>query len=143
MKQTISKDVKSVFDSFPTDAKEKLLKIRQLIFNAAAEDNAIGTVTETLKWGEPAYLTDETGSGSTIRLGYKDKTPDSVDIYFNCQTTLIKDIKQKYADELVCENNRLIRIPIAEALPTDTLSDCLTMALKYHYNKKARDSGLL
>ncbi len=143
MKQKFSKDVKNVFDTFPADAQKKLLQIRQLIFNAAANDSAIGTVTETLKWGEPAYLTEETGSGSTIRLGYKEKTPDSVDVYFNCQTTLIKDIKQLRPGELVCEDNRVIHISLAEPLPEDALIDCLTMALKYHYNKKARENGLL
>ncbi len=143
MTQKISKEVQSVFDAFPVDAQKKLMQIRQLIFDAAAQDDTIGEVTETLKWGEPAYLTEETGSGSTIRLGYKDKTPDSVDVYLNCQTTLIKDIKLLHSGELVCEDNRVIRIPLAEPLPEDALIDCLTMALKYHHNRKARESGLL
>jgi hypothetical protein len=29
----------------------------------------VGALHETLKWGQPAYLTPETRSGTTLRLG--------------------------------------------------------------------------
>ncbi len=143
MSRTIPKDVQQVFDSYPAGARKNLLKIRQLIFKCAAADDTIGELTETLKWGEPAYLTEETGSGSTIRLGFKDKEPDTVAMYFNCQTTIVKDIQQRHGETIKCVNNRALLLPLDQPLPQQAISDCIKISLKYHINKKARAAGLL
>ena len=143
MTQTIPNDVKDTFDSYPEAAGKRLMQVRQLIFKCASKDNAICELKETLKWGEPAYLTEQTGSGSTIRLGYKDNQPDTVAVYFNCQTTIVKDIQQRYPDQFKCENNRVLLLPIGKPLPKKELSECLEIALKYHINKKVRNAGLL
>lgn len=143
MRQKISKDVKSAFDSFPKDARTRLMEIRDLIFKCAASDDAIGELTETLKWGEPAYLTEQTGSGSTIRLGFKESQPESVGVYFNCQTTIINDIQQRYADKFTCKDNRVLLLPVKQPVPAEELSECMNIALKYHVNKKARKAGLM
>jgi hypothetical protein len=47
-----------------------LLALRRVIFATAAATPGVGVLTETLKWGEPAHVTAETASGSTIRLGW-------------------------------------------------------------------------
>lgn len=143
MNRKIPKEVQEVFDTYPVKAQKHLTKIRKLILDCAVADKAIGELTETLKWGEPAYLTDKTKSGSTIRLGYKDKQPDTVAIYFNCQTTIVKDIKLRYNDQFECVNNRAVLIPLDKPLPAKELSGCIDIALKYHLNKKARAAGLL
>ena len=143
MTQSIPKDVKNIIDSYPVAAGKRLMQIRQLILKCAAQDDAIGELTETLKWGEPAYLTEQTGSGSTIRIGFKDKSPDTVAVYFNCQTTIVKDIQQRYPNQFNCENNRALLLPVKKPLPKKELSECLAIALKYHLNKKARDAGLV
>lgn len=143
MGNNIPADVQKVFESYPDNAREQLLKIRQLIVNCAAADETIGTLTETLKWGEPAYLTEETGSGSTVRLGYKDKQQDTVAIYFNCQTTIVKDIQQRYDDLFKCVDNRALLIPLDKSLPAEELTECINMALMYHANKKSRAAGLM
>ena len=44
-----------------------MLQLRQRIF-AVAEAEGVGSLDETLKWGEPAYLT-RPRRGTTIRLG--------------------------------------------------------------------------
>jgi len=143
MKKGIPNEVNSVLETFPASSRKVLLKIRRLILDCAAQDDAIGNLTETLKWGEPAYLTEQTKSGSTIRLGIDDHKPEAVAIYLNCQTTLVKDIQNKFPGKFDCENNRVIYIPVKEPLPSDDLSQCLTMALKYHLNKKQRSAGLI
>lgn len=143
MTQKIPADVKKTFDSYPAAAGKQLLRVRQLILKCAAKDDEIGGLTETLKWGEPSYLTEQSGSGSTIRLGLYKKSPDTVAVYFNCQTTIIKDIQQRYPDQFKCENNRALLLPVKKTLPVKQLSNCLDIALKYHINKKARQAGLL
>jgi len=143
MKQNIPDDVKSAFDNYSASSRKTLLEIRRLILNCAAQDETIGQITETLKWGEPAYLTEKSRSGSTIRLGSDDHKPDCVAVYFNCQTTLVKDIQSKFPDVFECENNRVLYLSIQKPLPKEQLSQCLTMALRYHLNKKQRTAGLL
>ena len=53
----------------------RLMTLRALIFDVAAKTDGVGALDETLKWGEPAYLT-RSKSGSTIRLGWKASAPD-------------------------------------------------------------------
>ena len=59
-------DVAAVFSGFPERVRRRLLEVRDLIFETAADIEGVGPLTETLKWGEPAYLTRATGSGSTF-----------------------------------------------------------------------------
>ena len=71
-KKTIagSKDptMEAVFDGYPRAVKAKLLALRRLIFDTAKTTKGVGTLEETLKWGQPSYRTTETRSGSTIRI---------------------------------------------------------------------------
>jgi len=57
------------FASFPQDLRAPLLDLREMIFDIAQKTPGVGAIEETLKWGQPAYLTPVTKSGSTIRLG--------------------------------------------------------------------------
>ena len=82
-------DVASKFETYPPRIREKLMVLRELIFSTAASTEGVGTLEETLKWGEPAYVTTETGSGSTVRIDWKKAKPTQYAIYFNCNTTLI------------------------------------------------------
>ena len=69
-------DIAEVFATYPAPIRRKLLGIRALIFRTAAAMDGVGPLTEMLKWGEPAYLTAATKSGSTIRIGWKPSAPD-------------------------------------------------------------------
>ena len=52
-------EVVEVFDSYPESIRLKLMFLRQLIFEVAAENKTIGKIEETLKWNEPSYLTTQ------------------------------------------------------------------------------------
>ena len=82
-------DVQAVFDSYPADIRKCLMELRNLLLETAADTEGVGPLEETLKWGEPSYLTSRSRSGSTIRMAWKAKTPDEYALYFNCQTSLI------------------------------------------------------
>jgi hypothetical protein len=60
--------VDAVFGAYPKPIKAKLLALRQLIFDTAKTTKGVGALEETLKWGQPSYLTTKTKSGSTIRI---------------------------------------------------------------------------
>ena len=60
--------VDAMFDACPAPGRTKLKALRKLIFDTAKATKGVGRIEEALKWGQPSYLTAETGSGSTIRI---------------------------------------------------------------------------
>jgi hypothetical protein len=106
--------------------------VRDLIFETAADIEGIGPLTETLKWGEPAYLTEATGSGSTIRLGWFRSSERECAVLFNCRTTLVDDFRSQFPGVFAYEKNRAILLDARKPLPSAPLSACLGMALTYH-----------
>jgi hypothetical protein len=125
-------EVTAVFSTFPTIVRTRLLEVRELIFETAAAIESVGPLTETLKWGEPAYLTQATGSGSTIRLGWLRSSERACAVLFNCRTTLIDDFRSQFPDVFAYEKNRAILLDARELLPEAPLRSCLGMALTYH-----------
>lgn len=85
--------VVQAFDAAPLPVRKRLLVLRELILKTAAANAGVGDIEETLKWGEPAYLTTASRSGSTIRMGWKPGSPDRYALYFNCKTDLIETFK--------------------------------------------------
>lgn len=127
----IPADVAVAFAAFPEPVRVQLLEVRRLIFATASETAGIGPLTETLKWGEPAYLTEATGSGSTIRLGLP-KSPGGMGaVLFNCRTTLVETFRVQFPEVFPYQSNRAILLDPSVPLPTEPLSMCLAMALTY------------
>ena len=129
-------NVTTAYDSYPTKAREVLLAVRTLIFETAATNPAIGPLTETLKWGEPAYLTEATKSGSTIRMAWKPAKPDHGALFFNCKTTLVDRMREIYPDIFTYQGTRAVLFPLDQPLPNDALAHGIEMALTYHRNKR-------
>jgi hypothetical protein len=138
--QGMPDDVRTAFEAFGPDVRGRLMDIRALIFDRAGDDPAIGAITETLKWGEPAYLTEQSGSGSTIRLGCPRGRSDSVALYFNCRTTLVGDFRMAFGDMFEFEGSRAVFLPIAGPLPREPLVQMLGLAMTYHLRRR-RQSG--
>lgn len=131
-------NVAQVFDEYAGAAREKLLALRTLIFETAAKTEGVGEVQETLKWGQPSYLTPETKSGSTIRIDAIKDDPDHVAIYFHCQTSLVPTFRDMYGDTLTFEGNRALILNTKKKLPEKELRHCLASALTYHLAKKKK-----
>ena len=125
-------DVAATFSAFPERVRARLLQARDLIFETAAAIERVGPLTETLKWGEPAYLTEATRSGSTIRLGWFRSSERECAVLFNCRTTLVDDFRERFPDVFAYEKSRAILLDAREPLPKAPLSSCLGMALTYH-----------
>lgn len=127
--------VKQKFNSYPNHIKPKMENLRALIFEVAKGTDGVGELEETLKWGEPAYLTSKTKSGTTIRIDWKPKKPDQIAMYVSCNTTLINTFRTRFGDDLKYEGNRAIVFPVDEPLPRKQLMICIQMALRYHLDK--------
>ena len=131
-------DIASVFESYPKDARLKLMRLRQLIFDTAEATEGVGELEEALRWGQPSYLTSKWKSGSIIRIDRKNDTECSM--YFHCQTDLVDRFRELYPNELTYEGSRAITFRNKAALPEKRLEECIAMALTYHLDKRKRTS---
>ena len=131
-------NVQAAFDAFPAPARTYLLKLRTLILAAAAKTPGVGPLTETLKWGEPAFLTNATKSGTTIRLGWKPATPTTAQLLVHCSTTLVNEWRDLYSGTLAFSGTRAVDLDITAPLPRTELAHCIAMALTYHARKSAK-----
>ena len=119
--------VKRKFETYPANISILLHNLRDLILSVAKQDG-ICDITETLKWGEPSYIST---IGSTIRFDWKAKYPDQYCLYFNCKTSLIETFKEVYSDTFTYDGNRAIIFRIGQNLPLTELSHCISMSLRY------------
>ena len=125
-------NVATAFDRFSAKGRDSLLTVRNLIFQTAASNPIIGTLSETLKWGQPAYLTEVSKSGSTLRIG--EQNNHGV-IYLNCKTTLVETMRQIYPDTFTYQGSRAVLFAYDQPLPNNALAHCIEMALTYHKSR--------
>lgn len=124
-----SEEVSQLLESYPREAARQLKQLRQLILATAEETNGVDKLLETIKWGEPAYITK---TGSTIRMDWKQKTPEWYYMYFTCTTELVSTFRFIFGDDLKFEGNRAIALALNEPIPSQALKKCITLALTYH-----------
>ena len=122
-------EVARVFDGYPEPTRKKMLRLRQIVLDTASETEGVDALEETLKWGEPSYLTR---GGSTIRMDWKARAPNRYAMYFNCNTSLIATFKDVYGDVFTFEGNRAIVFGKTDDLPVTELKHCISLALTYH-----------
>ncbi|WP_221031441.1 DUF1801 domain-containing protein [Actomonas aquatica] len=129
--------VAAKLSTYPEPARSVLLELRELIFATARDHPDIGPLTETLKWDQPSYLTEQSRSGTTLRLDAPADHPAHCALLVHCQTHLIATLRETLGPALHYEGNRAILLPIAQPLPTTALRTAITLALTYHTRKRA------
>jgi len=128
--------VEAVFNTYPTRLKTRLLALRRLILETASTTAGVGALQETLKWGQPSYLTTATKSGSTVRIDQVKSAPDCYAVYFHCQTDLVETFRELYPTEFTYGGNRSILLNAKDEIPESALRHCIALALTYHLNKR-------
>jgi Domain of unknown function (DU1801) len=121
---------------YTPQVQARLKELRQLVLETAAKTDGVGRIEEALKWGQPSFLTLETGSGSTIRIDGLRSEPEKLAVYFHCQSGLIETFKNHYGTALTFEGNRSIVLDAKLALPNEALAHCISLALTHHLRKK-------
>src|ERR1044072_3901825 len=121
--------IDAMFDACPAPARTKLRALRRLILDTARATKGVGKIEEALKWGQPSYLTAETGSGSTIRIE-RLKSGNKGAMFFHCQTDLVDTFLQFYPT-LTYSGNRAILLDADKKLPEAELRHCVGLALTY------------
>lgn len=134
----VDPDVANVIETYPPAVRPKLFALRKLIFETAQSTAGVGPLTETLKWGEPAYLTETSKSGTTVRIAWKARSPNQYAMYFHCQTKLVDTFRALFPDEFTFDGNRAIVFEQSDTVPNEPLSHCIAMALTYHRNKTSK-----
>lgn len=129
MKKFDNATVATVFENYPAEINQQMMTLRQLIIDTASEAESVPALEETLKWGEPSYLTK---GGSTIRIDWKPSSPDQYAMYFNCKSKLVDTFKELYTEALTFDGNRAIVLKAGAAIPTAELKHCISLALTYH-----------
>lgn len=134
----VSSEIKSSFSSYPPQARTKVSYLRKLILETA-EEIGITDLEETLKWGEPSYLTKH---GSTIRIGWKEKKPDQYAMYFKCTSKLVPAFQLAFGGLFKYETTRAIIFKLNDEVPVKELKQCIKAALTYHKVKHLPLLGL-
>lgn len=131
--------VELVFEKYPDFVRSKLLELRELVIETAKEIDGITNLEETLKWGEPSYLTK---IGSTIRMDWKSKSPDQYAMYFKCTSRLIETFKITFKNSFKFDGKRAIVFKIDDNIPKKELKSCIKAALTYHKVKHLPTLGI-
>lgn len=132
--------VASLFKTYPPSLRARLMALRELLLDTAARTAGVGRLTETLKWGQPSYLTEETGSGTTVRID-RLKGDGGYAIYFHCQSGLVGQFRELYPDTFTYEGQRAMHFSAKDRLPVRELRHCIALALTHHLRKKGRRGG--
>lgn len=134
MKRFAEPAVAAVFAAYPAALRKRLLALRELVFDVAARTEGVGPLTETLKWGQPSYLTEESGSGTTVRIDRLRKG-DGYAICFHCQSGLVPTFRELYPDTFRFEGKRALTFEPGDRLPVRALRHCIGLALTHHLRK--------
>lgn len=125
----------AVFDAYPAALRSRLIRLRDLVFEVASETDGVGAIEETLKWGQPSYVTSKTGSGTTVRIDRVKGADDEYAVFVHCQTDLIDRFSERYPD-LRYDGKRAVRFRVSDAIDEDAVRHCLALALTYHRRKR-------
>jgi len=121
-----SPEVEATFAAYPPALRERLLDLRGLILETAP-----GPLTESLKWGQPAYRPVDPRAGTTVRIDALKGSSDGYAVYFHCKTSLVSTFRGLYGDTFRFEGDRAILLRLDEAPPRAALAQCIALALTY------------
>ncbi|MEP2781611.1 MAG: DUF1801 domain-containing protein [Pseudoruegeria sp.] len=96
----------------------------------AQSDERIGPIEEALKWGQPAYLTTKTRSGTTLRLGVGKQ--GNAAVFAHCQTSVMSDFQTLTGTDFQFDGNRGLWLSGAKDANDPRLDQLIYSALTYH-----------
>jgi len=134
-----SPQVEEVFANYPDFVQDKLQHLRALVIETAEEMTDVNVLEETLKWGEPSFVTK---NGSTLRIDWKAKTPDQYAMYFQCSSRLVDTFRLVFNHTFQYEGKRAIVFQMNQKIPELELKECIKASLHYHKVKDQITLGL-
>ena len=125
-------NVANAFDRHPLEVRERLLHLRALILRTAQETADVGPLHETLKWGQPSYLTAQSRSGTTLRIHADAKRPGTYGLYVHCQSRVVEAAQDLGLFQLNFDGTRAVILQVDEAIPEEQVCSFIRLALTYH-----------
>jgi len=122
--------VDAAFYAVGERARDGMLGLRALIFEIADTLPEIGPVEETLRWGQPAYLTPHKKSATTLRLGVPKSA--SFALFVHCQTSLISDLYNMFPGQDQVEGTRAVLFDAQEQIDPVRHGWLIRRGLTYH-----------
>lgn len=126
-------------ENYPDTVKQKMENLRKLVRIVAQECENIDKLVETLKWNEPSFITKH---GSTLRMDWKEKTPNQYAMYFQCSSRLVDTFKMIFENKFQYEGNRAIIFQLDQDIPIAELNECIKATLNYHNVKDHLTLGI-
>lgn len=124
--------VEAVLATCTDTQKLGLLALRAMIFRRAADLPRIGRLSEALRWGQPAYLTPDTGAGCSLRIG--PSPGGDFAVFVHCKTGLIDSYLAGPGVGLRVQGTRAVLFQTADEIPA-SLSLLIGQALTYHLHR--------
>ena len=127
--------IEAAYAAYPPAVRAALLDLRGLILETAAATPVVGPITEALRWKQPSFLTEQSKSGTTIRIDAVKGQADAYALYVNCKTSLVESYRHLYPDAFRYEGQRALLFDTKAPPPEAALRHCIAMALTYHRAK--------
>lgn len=121
--------VDAIFANYPDAARVRMKFLRQLVRETAEETEGIDELVETLKWGEPSFMTR---NGSTLRMAWKAKSPQQYAMYFQCTSRLVNTFRMVFDRKFQYEGNRAIVFQLNQKLPVPELPSQIILTKRHH-----------
>lgn len=132
-------NVEEIFDNYPDNVRDKMQYLRALVIETAEETAGIDQLEETLKWGEPGFVTQR---GSTLRMDWKATSPDQYAMYFQCTSRLVDTFRRVFDHTFQYEGKRAIVFQLDQKIPEIELKECIKACLTYHKVKHLITLGI-
>ena len=127
------------FAGYPDEVRDKMQFLRELVIETAEETEGIDELEETLKWGEPSFVTK---NGSTLRMDWKERAPNQYAMYFQCTSRLVDTFRMVFDHKFRFEGNRAIVFQLNQKIPVEELKECIKASLTYHNVKHLETLGI-
>ncbi len=126
--------VAAAIADYPDAQRDTFMALRALVYEIAQRTEGVSPVEETLKWGQPAFVTR---SGTTVRLAAARGDDGAVGVYTSCQTPLVADFATEHGDRFLYDAGRGIHVVAGRPIPALELADFLESALTYKMRSRA------
>jgi len=122
--------IAAVIDAYDAPVRAGVRTLRSLIHEIARDLPEIGRLEEALRWGQPAFLTPESGAGSTLRIGpHRDAC---FALFAHCRTSIIATYAQAFPGWDRLDGNRAVLFDHSGQIDAVRLSSLIRHALTYH-----------
>jgi len=131
--------VDDIFANYPESVRDKMQLLRDLVIETAQETAGLDVLEETLRWGEPSFVTK---IGSTLRMDWKEKSPNQYAMYFQCTSLLVDTFRTVFGNTFQYDGNRALVFSLNQTIPDNELKECIRAALTYHKVKHLKTLGI-